>query len=156
MTFYTKYVIIIWKFGHSVQTIFTPTHPEYMKTLIKIVSLVALLALPSCTVTFLPPVGGGQCGYGGRPSGYVQNSCGQPGQPGRPGFVYQNGGGQPTGPGGYPMAYPSGSRLSGDVSPDPSSRYYAGRYIRDSGGYNPQNPNINYSSGGKTIHVGRY
>lgn len=143
-----------------------------MKTIKKIV-VVALLALmsSSCTVTFLPPVaggvgiGGGGCGnIRGYASGYQGSPYGQPGFSGQqPGFAGQPGfhtpGGQQYGgnvarhPSGYPLRYQPGSTLPSGVSADPGNRYYAGKYIVDSGRYNSDRPGINYTSGGKTVHV---
>jgi hypothetical protein len=142
---------------------------------IKLIVVATLLAFlsSSCTISFLPPVAGGGCGIqgggygysggfqGGRPpmmSGYQPRFSGQqPGFSGQPGFHtpggQQYGGNVARHPSGYPLMYQPGSRLPAGVSADPNSRYFAGKYIRDSGTYNSDRPGLNYTSGGRTVHV---
>jgi hypothetical protein len=133
-----------------------------MKSLVKIVSLVAaLFALQSCTIQVLPAMAGGG-GYGVQ--GGFRPSCSN-GQIVRPGYGVQGGSplmnaynnGQPAmHRSGYPLAFQPGSRLPSHIDADPSSRYYAGNYVRDSGYYRPEVNAINYTGGdGSTVPVWR-
>lgn len=149
--------------------------------LLKLLALALTVVTVSCapgtgiTVNLFPavPTGGGSCGIPqGRPMPRMMpggQSCGNPmmnawNQGGRrPQNPYMPLGGTNNYPGGgarhssgYPLAYQPGSTLPYSVSADPSSRYHASNYIRDSGGYDPNNGNINYTSGGKTVHVGNF
>lgn len=140
-----------------------------MKSLVKIVSLVAaLFALQSCTQV-LPPMAGGGYGGGYGVQGGFRPSCSN-GQIIQPGYGVQRGGsplmtgynngqqgGQPAmHSSGYPLMYQPGSRLPSHIDADPGSRYYAGNYVRDSGYYRPEVNAINYTGGdGSTVPVWR-
>ncbi len=151
--------------------------------LLKLLALALTLITVSCapgglTVNLFPAVpmggGGGNCGVPqGRPMPRMmpggQSNCGNPfvnawnqngGRPQNPymplGGTNNFPGGQSIHPSGYPRAFQSGSQLPYNVSPDPSSRYYAGNYVRDSGGYDPNNGRINYTSGGLTVPAGNF
>lgn len=126
----------------------------------KIVSFIALitLLLPSCTI-YLPSasavVGGG---YGGGGGGCNSGRPVMMQEGGRP-VVMQQGGrrvvssprcGGGTNRGGYPVG-------SMGLDMNPNSRYFEGRYQATTDtGYNPNIDQINYTSGGRTVRVGRF